>query len=104
MVHTNKNKLTIEITDNSPIDYLQNLQREIINAIQEHDYKNYGNSCGCPFYHLLDLLESTLPTYYQQKQMIEFTNMANDTAISKTDIVEWFTSRKEFLLKEIANL
>lgn len=103
MVHMSEKKIAISMNDSFTVDDLQGLQKEIIEAIQCYDYKNYGNSDGCPFYHLLNLLASTLPTFYQQKQMIEFTEMANDPVISKTAIVEWFASSKEFILKELAN-
>ena len=100
MTHTRKNKL---MNLRYPADDLQELQREIIEVIQGYDYKNFGNTNGCPFYHLLNLLAGTLPTYHQQKQMIEFTEMANDPAISETAIIGWFKSRKEYLSKEPEN-
>lgn len=103
MVHTSKNKLIIEMDAHCPVDDLQALQKEIIGAIQCFNYNDFGNTSGCPFLVLLELLEATLPTFHQQKQMSEFTEMANDPAISKTAIVEWFMSRKEFLQRELAN-
>ncbi|VDR34762.1 Uncharacterised protein [Alistipes sp. cv1] len=103
MVHTSENKLIIEMDTRCPGNDIQDLQREIIDVMRFYDYKNFGCSNGCPFALLLDLLQATLPTFHQQKQMLEFTEMASDPAISENDIVEWFSSRKEFLLKEIEN-
>lgn len=103
MVHAKENKLIIEMETSSTADDLQALQKEIIGAIQCFNYNDFGNTKGCPFLILLEVLQATLPTFHQQKQMIEFTEMAKDPAISKTAIVEWFISRKEYLMKEIAN-
>jgi len=103
MTRRTENKLIIEMDSHCPVDDLQALQKEIIGAIQCFHYNDFGNTNGCPFLMLLELLQATLPTYHQQKQMIEFTEMAHDPAISKTAIVEWFVSRKEYLMKEIAN-
>lgn len=102
MIRTTDNKLIIEMDTRCPGDDLQSLQEDIIGAIQFFNYKDFGYSDGCPFMVLLDLLKATLPTYYQQRQMLEFTEMANDPEISKTDIVEWFTTQKELLIKETA--
>ena len=103
MVHVSEKKLIIEMDAHCPVDDIQALQKEIIGAIQCYNYNDFGNTDGCPFLVLLELLQATLPTFQQQRQMLEFTEMANDPAISKTAIVEWFTSRTEFLKKEISN-
>lgn len=101
MVRTSENKLIIKMDVNAPADDLQALQRDIIGAIQCYDYKNFGNFNGCPFGLLLELLQTTLPTYHQQRAIMEFTEMAHDPAISDTAILEWHKSHREWLLKEL---
>ena len=103
MIRIEENKLIIELDTYSPADDLQMLQKEIIAVIQFYNYSDFGGSNGCPFLLLLELLQATLPTYHQQKQVFEFTEMANDPAISQTAIVERFASRKEYLLHENEN-
>lgn len=104
MIRTTEDKLAIVISDSDPVDDLQGLQREIIEVIQAYDYNNFGSGNGCPFYHLLNLLASTLPTYNQQNQLLEFTGLVDDPQISQAKIIAWFNRHKESVNAEPVNI
>lgn len=74
MVKLEKDRIVIEIETGCPDDDLQELQREIIRMIRYYNYQDYGNNNGCPFVHVLDLLESTLPEFDFYKNLLKSKN------------------------------
>ena len=72
MVRAEKNKLIIEIEVNenfSVAEELQEYQRALTDAIQFYNYKDFGEQNPC--YRLIELLNATLPTLEQQKQILK---------------------------------
>lgn len=61
VVKLEKNKIIIEIETGCPADDFQELQKEIIRVIRDYNYADYGSCNGCPFLHILSLLDATLP-------------------------------------------
>lgn len=74
MIKFKERKLIVEIENSDPLNDLQMLQREIINAIQYYDYLDNGSNNGCPFLMLLELLKATLPTHEEYRQLLTATN------------------------------
>lgn len=100
MVQIAENKLIIEINSLFPIDYLQSLQKEIIGIIRDIDYNNISGTNGCPFSHLLNLLESTLLTHHQQRHILEFTKWTQNPKPDKVEFEKWLKKSTEWLKNE----
>lgn len=74
MVKLEKNKAIIEISSVDPIGDIQELQDEIINVLKYYDYENFGNTNGCPFGRLLDLLRALLPSDNVYRNLLNRSN------------------------------
>lgn len=100
MIQITDNKLIIEVNSPFPVDDLQCLQKEIIGVIQDIDYNNIAGANGCPFLHLLNLLQSTLPSYHQQRHILEFTKWVQDTEPDKGEFEKWLKKSTEWIKNE----
>lgn len=101
MIKTDGKNLIIEIPDTDVANDLRALQRDIINAIQCYNYSDFGNSDGCPFLMLLELLTATLPTYEDMKHITEFKELARNHAPETTELKTWIS--KQITLFNSAN-
>lgn len=100
MVQITENKLIVEINSPFPVDDLQGLQKEIISVIQDIDYNNIAGANGCPFLNLLNLFQSTLPTYHQQRHILEFTNWIRDPEPDKGEFEAWLQKSTDWIKNE----
>lgn len=95
-----KNLIIVAINSSFPVDDLQGLQKEIINVIRDLDYDSIEGTKGCPFPNLLYLLESTLPTYHQQRHILEFNKWIQDPEPDKGEFEKWLKKSTEWIKNE----
>lgn len=93
MIKTDGKNLIIEMQGAGATNDLQALQHDIINAIQCYNYSDFGNSNGCPFLMLLELLTATLPTYEDMKHITEFKELARNHAPETPELKMWITKQ-----------
>lgn len=93
MVKTNGKNLIIEMPDTDVANDVQALQRDIINAIQCFNYKDFGNTNGCPFLMLLELLTATLPTYHELQHITEFRELARNSTPETPELKTWVSKQ-----------
>lgn len=93
MIKTDGKNLIIEMPNTDAANDLQALQHDIINAIQYYNYSDFGNSNGCPFLMLLELLTATLPTYEDMKHIAEFKELARNYTPETPELKTWITKQ-----------
>lgn len=97
MVRANDKKLIIEMATPSAADDLRGIQKEIITAIQHYNYKDFGNTDDCPFFHLLYLLEAILPSFHQTGLYLRATEHAKDPQSDPAEFGIWLRRQMEWI-------